>query len=1518
MSPARPIIRCFAFRPRRGHWLAPATLAAALLTGCAADNGDEPPVDGLTEAVTSPAAPPPYTLRVHTCDVNAAESNDPVELVSNWRYKNDRDAWIDTSSTIALGTPGATRNDWFTMPLAGELPADLDNLSSLVLRKHGNDAWCIDQVELEYQGYRVWAWDEQMRADGYKTPYAGPTPSPGHIILDDQRRDAPVSSIRFADHKLGARPADAQPLSLEVTTCTEAQSPNAGTNDPVTLDLEHDGLVERLVLNNPGNDREPGAVDTYVVDEQGVNAVKGLTLTKSGNDRWCVKRVRVLAGARVLLDRSGTWLLDSELSDALTPRLSLALDVTLETTASTTSSYVALPLKRSPSWTWEKTREALFPELARGGAVGAGLYNAESCTPLDANVLKEVVWTSAGSLRKIYEKLAIPSPCGSDASCVTEKVHTNSLFVGRDLTINGSTVLVDDPAAGDGISSSRLDSTDNGEIIVAENIKLSGDIQLKPGKLYVFVATNTIELAAAQVDGRVETLLGQAAGDITVKRKVAGFADSIETRLEGGTDKKGKNGRSGAVGANVVLIAPKVIGSASVDLRGQNGQDGEELPFLKCDWNRSGDPVCVANEHIDYEDTACFTSAGNGFKGGDGGDGGRGGSFLVVSDANTATISVDNRGGLRGDGGTKGAKAWSECTSLNDDCRINWTCRPQAEKQVIDYGANGANGTAGAAGKNLSMALGGKQRDFLFWLGGRAARRDLLNARYYSLATDPDQSTGPANRGKAIARYRDVLDEFCEGTLPTVSTTSAEPHALLPIDTQRGRVAMCADARARLAPMVEGLNYFGLPYDFAVFADPAQLKAQRDRYLNAFTTTYYRDFQAAVAAGTDPMLKFYDYVVSDARAIQTQRVSELAVATTARDRYRQAALDAWKQLQDNQKLIQTEVEDLDDQFESLRAMLEPRPEHRSWFEEYIAVVKDAVGMSQALAKVIVDLYTYEYMDVPEDFGKFMDEVKGADAFFGTSATDPYHLDQTLQKQINDKGVGKIGQALCEAQATFPSSMIEKLERVRQAVNSDMTDPQGAIAVVQVMELLILDVEQTSRKSCGLWQTFALAGRDAQLAQQQMDLAKLKLDQSKTQATLASAIDPRGLEARYDLQRDTACRQAKSWEEQIILYDFLTARAESFATFREPATRAAKGDFRTQLLDDAQSAQYRAESVTGELSFQGWTDAQSLDSDLRIDDPACGAGGTETAARCAVERAALGQLLDTGLVRVRLEDGPAQLPVQIERNYGRVTRADAYLLGPSGTWSAVRIGHDAAMTFVKTGASTRRSQYSPAAGRDLCELLEARNNALRQRVSALPQSLNCTSVPTHFLAGQDVVVPGLFARTYAAENWNELPQWNLFGASARGLWTLDFRALYREANRLDRCYSTVADAPAGLASSDPAVVAATRNAVAACLGDAFLSTSCKQERVLAEQGDEDANLRAEACLAAELPARVAGFGATCRRHLADAGGTKALVSPAAATFDLIAADCDRVCGARCQALKASVTGLRVSLKLRSSN
>ncbi len=321
-----------------------------------------------------------HTLQIHTCNVTNGESNDPAQLVIQRRHDNPDGPDEFSGSTIDLGTPGATRGAWSSHAITIlDLPYDLNQLSSLVVKKRGNDAWCIDRVQIVHDGFAVWRWDPQTKEAGPPNPrYVGPTPIGQNIWLDDQRADAPTSSVRFADYWVYYRDLDDQrPLELEVQTCSAAQSANPGTNDPVEIAYYHDGEIDTIELDNPGNDREAGQVDRYLLDEQGVRAVPFFTLVKKGTDRWCVQKVRLFAAGQLVFEKSGTWLLDDQPVDAPSGSVRIDSNVIVGTLLTDFYGMVGLPLADSEHWTWGQGK---LDETCRGCSGGwAEILTCNQC-----------------------------------------------------------------------------------------------------------------------------------------------------------------------------------------------------------------------------------------------------------------------------------------------------------------------------------------------------------------------------------------------------------------------------------------------------------------------------------------------------------------------------------------------------------------------------------------------------------------------------------------------------------------------------------------------------------------------------------------------------------------------------------------------------------------------------------------------------------------------------------------------------------------------------------------------------------------------------------------------------------------------------------------------------------------------------------------------------------------------------------------------------------------------------------
>jgi hypothetical protein len=279
-----------------------------------------------------------YKLRVHTCDKNYATTVD----TSTARF-NFNGALGQLSSTVTLTNAGRTRNHWdetivYLNPFGG-----FGALESMVIGKRGNDGWCIDQAEIVSGGTKLWS----FKASDYRAdPYVVDRPQGALWIDDDRSADAPTSSLKFSDLKVKTGVQAQLPVELAITTCSAVTNAYAATNDPVTLDFGHDGVVDQIVLDNPGTDRVVGATDKYVIDEHGFWHADFLRLSKKGADGWCIKKMELTVAGRTWKNffYSGLWLEGDE-GEVVQWKETLNRD--FEAT-SVGEAYVGLPLRREP------------------------------------------------------------------------------------------------------------------------------------------------------------------------------------------------------------------------------------------------------------------------------------------------------------------------------------------------------------------------------------------------------------------------------------------------------------------------------------------------------------------------------------------------------------------------------------------------------------------------------------------------------------------------------------------------------------------------------------------------------------------------------------------------------------------------------------------------------------------------------------------------------------------------------------------------------------------------------------------------------------------------------------------------------------------------------------------------------------------------------------------------------------------------------------------------------------------
>jgi len=242
-----------------------------------------------------------YILQVTTCDEAYAESVSPVrfDIVAGGVLHStylDKPNYIDrkrnTTDTYYLRFP--------VTPL---------QITSARFQIEGTDGWCTSRVYFsEYKSGGVKIVDYTSTLSLSQWNYIGARSLSGTYWLDT---DSNIPSfLRFSNSTIDV-PADGahdDTYQLEVHTANTAAS---ATVDPVWIEVKHDGVIDKFLLDNPGtDDRRPGQTDYYNLTRMGLGRIReitSITLSKPGPDGyWAFDRFKIYSLARVIYTMPNT------------------------------------------------------------------------------------------------------------------------------------------------------------------------------------------------------------------------------------------------------------------------------------------------------------------------------------------------------------------------------------------------------------------------------------------------------------------------------------------------------------------------------------------------------------------------------------------------------------------------------------------------------------------------------------------------------------------------------------------------------------------------------------------------------------------------------------------------------------------------------------------------------------------------------------------------------------------------------------------------------------------------------------------------------------------------------------------------------------------------------------------------------------------------------------------------------------------------------------------------------------
>lgn len=1222
------------------------------------------------------------------------------------------------------------------------------------------------------------------------------------------------------------------------------------------------------------------------------------------------------------------------------------------------------------------TKESLFPEIVDGQS-----YSYEGCVATDTETDRNaLVRLSTSALEPLSDLVDTGS---------SRYARVNSLYVGYTLQLQNSGIASDDPNAVTLVRAlTRPEGPDHvADIIAADKLVFSGQLDLAPNRLYVFVASEEISFAAGAV---IQSLTPTAS-----------------------------QGADGLRGANVVLIAPKVTGqgSATFNLGGAQGGEGKAVAGV-------GTPSEPANCWKNYNRTSNVTTLRCPAKqplGGKAGNGGAGGKLRVITDSRSASITFNGPGGA---GGLGGKTTWYERTwySVIESVRLcKLPCEPGAggggggagggsggaplraltneqaltfespspvapsrtvalaadrcapvctdETRLVsseaaprDVGYRTTRVAGGASGASVSAfeskALSGAAQDAMFWLAERAIKRDLLRADRMARRVTSTDSVGPTNRERAIVLFDTIQKRSC-------GSKAAFPG--LTVTYRDRRIAQCAEIAATKLALEAGLNHFGVPEDMVVYLDPSRLEQMRDGIL----LNIERNFPASSTALPEKITTATTALArNEAELLAAERAEELIAADQQRSTDLKAYESALERVKRNTDAYTARAKMVQELQRDLSDALRPDP--------FAAALSLAVSIGSAVstgigaistikeATALIDtLHTAlqsgsrirditKITQVVEVAGK-PQERKVVDALKKVSGT----LSKDASSALGDiKKGAKSGKELFGASSFVPGepstvgagvcNVMPSSNRELRTLALSVRDNANAGGIIDEMLDLLDDMEELAAAACDLAEDQEIARLQSIVAQTQYDIAQLRVENAWRRLAFVDELD-RGLRAERAKQaarRDTMCSTMHYWSDQAQLTDFLAARARWFVALDNYAGYpAAAGNFQANLLNpQAREAIAQRNYVTlWERGFRATSDGvtvTNIDACTAASPGACAQVGTGVAPD-QLRDSIVTQLIGSGSATFNLTATDHASMLTVTPLAQRVTAAELTLWDANGRQlyaesvrNALRVSHGPNAIFVR-GAATQGYLFPPTASSGLCRAVLGRlgSDRIQAECDILPKFTYYPGIPT----------PQAYQASTSVPRWEEA-QWNLFGTSVLGQWTVDLRDWFRKENSAPfvgergtigpGCYPVLSTlgkhARQGCEPGNFDACVAEREGVSldtaldwrrraeGCLGEAFtIAPDC------GTQGGE--------CVINALTDRVAAFCNTCEAHLSistsEASETLGLPTvsfrePRSGYCDLSGTctpppvECDEICGPRCRDIKREIARVRFTIRSRT--
>lgn len=1103
------------------------------------------------------------------------------------------------------------------------------------------------------------------------------------------------------------------------------------------------------------------------------------------------------------------------------------------------------------------SRDRFFPELERASSSihehveGAAptAYSFETCQEVDFDFkvdAKRVYLKDLGRLGSMLtqsDRRYQGAPCPGD-DCYLELIGAN---IGESITIDEDGIVSCETwARSDGFSrckvtarwrglrvrdADHLPATKRrGFIVVADDITFSGDIALG-GQVLVVIARDEVRFDEAHIDGRWLTA-GYQPWELD---KPAPFAN---VTLETGPGLQWLHGRGGTYEpANVMIVAERVTGRGTVDLRGVDGTDGVDAIVSGCVLTPGTWGGCHGRPRPD---------PGHGGNGADGSPGGRirfyAGSVSDDIDF-LRTAASGGRGGRGRDGGRNGT--------------------------------DGRNGRRGRVVKNNKV----NRAQLTFGLAERLAKTTMINARHYFRGGDEPRADYLLGQ---MIRY------FC------THDDAARRAWDVQWETRRRWQIACDEARKLRARLTAGNDWFGLAQGDYLYVDPRGVKTIRDavhgeldeiadpddassRFWSLIIRASERNLtNEERREETQLALAGQETVTEQAKLAKAVAAEKVVQAGKKMKRVQQAIQENHASIAGLNDLVPHYSRDLDRYLEAAPCLLDCVV---TWVVRGIQLAQVFAGnLSSVDYGALVELSDGDLRDELEDGNNISteeaqlrglielgediwskgrictahEEMQGAcnegtgfedifDAARAVADLSPSEFDRIDPKEVGDRrydllGIAAKNRQIAEDARRALGDLHSAIHRVESADPDDIRNKSEALATLDRIADVYQRIQVLADETRNLAREFADASADVLVAGMEYDLASARHEGAKRRedyfrcrmgertrhGTSCNGIGEIGdaeAEAHARSLIDATCRQAMALNERVLLMDALYYRARNYMSLWQPGDaqtprHAGSSDYSRVLFTPEGNDEYRADANEDLDTFledlqrrhglrstalvSTMCRADALELGVQVDDRDACEPDLQAPVRNAYSDRLLRSLLRDG--RATLEISPqcsAEIPPEEQACHTdfeqraealqRVGKIDArfimdgtYRLPRNLTWRAdVSHGIDNAYDFAD--GSRRTYRFDPRAPERVCSAVIALTGADPAICSSLVAfsgtiARNERDPQSHELAS-----------TLDRDFVQELDTSPFFGASVRGEWTIDIRPMLRSMNATDRCY-----------------------------------------------------------------------------------------------------------------------------------